>query len=131
MILALLLQAAVPVPGPLPRQSLPAKGCAAYLWSAGDRRFVAMASAEPATLRIVVDGKVVDIARASETGTGDYGFAASTAYAGGDLTATLDLTIARRADLSAGAAVPSGALTIARAGQDSVVVPVAGLIGCV
>ena len=130
MIAALLLQIAAPSIGPLPRQALPAKGCAAYLWSAADRSFVAMASAEPASLRISLDGKVIDIARAGEDGAGDYGFAATTRYVAADLSATLAMQIARRADLNAGAAVPTGTLTIARVGQDSVVVPVAGLIGC-
>ena len=130
MILALLLQAAVPSLGALPKQALPAKACAAYLWSVADRRFVAMASAEPAGLRVMLDGAVVDAVRANESGTGDYGFAASTAYLVGDVSATLDMTVTRRADVSAGALVPSGTLTIGRAGQDSLVVPVAGMIGC-
>ena len=128
MLLALVLQAATP--GVLPKQDLPTTGCAAYLWSVADRSLVAMASADPATLRVMIDGKVVDVARASESGTADYGFAGVTGYAAGGLGATLDITIARRTDLAAGAAVPAGTLTIARAGQDSVVVPVAGLIGC-
>jgi hypothetical protein len=126
MILALLLQAAAL--DPLPRQALPAKGCAAYLWSVADRRFVAVA--DPARLRVSIGGKVIDIAKASESGAGDYGFAGTTGYAGGDVTVTLDMTVARRANLAAGASVPGGTLTIARSGQDSVVVPVAGLIGC-
>lgn len=130
MILALLLQATVPSLGALPQQSLPGKGCAAYLWSVADRRFVAMASAEPAFLRILLDGTTVDLPRASASGAGDYGLAGNAGYAAGEVSVTLDMTVARRADLSAGAAVPSGTLTIARSGQDSLVVPVAGLIGC-
>ena len=129
LLIALLLQVA-PVLGSLPRQALPAKGCAAYLWNATSRDFIAAVNAEPASLRVTLDGKVVDIARASQEGTGDYGFAAVTRYAVGDLSATLDMQIARRGDLQSGAAVPTGTLTIARTGQDSVVVPVAGLIGC-
>jgi hypothetical protein len=132
MILALILQAAVPAgPGTLPVQALPAKGCAAYLWSVADRRLVAMAGADPAQLRLVIDGKAIDVARSGERGTGDYGFAGTTDYARAEVSATLDMTVARRADITAGAAVPSGVLTIVRPGQDSVVVPVAGLIGCV
>ncbi|WP_374942704.1 hypothetical protein [Sphingomonas sp.] len=132
MIVALLLQAAavLPSPGVLPQQDLPSKGCAAYLWSVADRSLVAMASADAATLRVSIDGAVVDIARARESGVGDYGFAGVTDYAGRGLTATLDMTIARKTDLAGGAAVPAGTLTLARTGQDSVVVPVAGLIGC-
>ena len=126
MILALLLQLATL--DALPKQALPAKGCAAYLWSVADRRFVAVA--DPARLRVSIGGKVVDVAKASESGAGDYGFAATTGYSGADMSVTLDMTVSRRADLAAGASVPGGTLTIARAGQDSLVVPVAGLIGC-
>ena len=130
MILALLLQAAVPSLGALPPQSLPGKGCAAYLWSVADRRFVAMASADPAFLRVQLDGAALDMPRAGESGAGDYGFASRTDYVAGDVTATLDMTVARRPDLAAGAAVPGGTLTVAHAGRDSLVVPLAGLIGC-
>lgn len=130
IVLALLLQAASPTLDALPRQALPTKGCAAYLWSVADRRFVAMASAAPAGLRVSIGGAVLDLARASESGAGDFGFAGVSAYAAGDLGLTLDMTIERRPDLAGGATVPSGTLTVARAGQDSVVMPVAGLIGC-
>ncbi|HEX8486841.1 hypothetical protein [Sphingomonas sp.] len=136
MLLALLLQSVAlsppgPIPGVLPKQALPSKGCAAYLWSVADRSLVAMASADPGQLRMTIDGRIVDVGQAAARGAGDYGFAAVTDYAGGDLSATLDMTVARRPDLAAGAAVPSGTLTIARAGHDVVVVPVAGVIGCV
>lgn len=130
MIAALLLQAAAPMLGTLPRQTLPASGCAAYLWSVADRRLVAVAETEPASLRLVLDGRQVDLARSGGAGQGDYGFAASGSYAAGEVAATLEMTVARRADLTAGAAVPAGTLTVARAGGDSLVVPVAGLIGC-
>ena len=79
----------VPIPGTLPKQALPAKGCAVYLWSAEDRRLVAMAGADPATLRLVLDGKVVDIARAEQAGGAGFGFGDSTTYRRDDITATL------------------------------------------
>lgn len=67
-MLAVLMQAATPavttlMPGKLPQQALPARGCAAYLWSLQDRSLVTMATADPATLRLVIDGKVVDCPR--------------------------------------------------------------------
>ncbi|WP_287978157.1 hypothetical protein [Sphingomonas sp.] len=133
LLLPIALQAVTPAPpmlGPIGRQALPAKGCAAYLWSIADRQLVAMASATPATLRIAPEGKVADLAKVGEAGVGDLGFAASTSYRAGDMTATLDLTIVRQQALTDGARVGSATLRIDRPGQDSVILPLAGLVGC-
>jgi hypothetical protein len=117
--------------GVLAPQSLPAAGCAAYLFTGGgERRFVAMAGAEPGTLRLVLDGATVDVARTAQSGPGGYGFAATTEYRGGAVTATLELTTAARSDLTAGAAIPLATLRIDRAGKDGLVVPLVGMIGC-
>jgi hypothetical protein len=130
MIAILLALQAAPSLGALPKQALPARGCAAYLWSRGDRRFVAVAGAEPASLRVALDGKVTDAARESQTGAAGYGMTERTTYRAGDATLTLEMTVSARADLTDGAAVPEATLTVARAGSDSVVYPIAGLIGC-
>lgn len=118
--------------GPIGKQALPAKGCAAYLWSAGtENALVAMAVAEPAQLRLAIDGKIADYARTAQSGGGGgYGFSAIGEYRGGDVTATLDMAVVPRAGLSNGAAVPEGTLRVDRPGKDSIVLPVAGLIGC-
>lgn len=113
------------------RQDLPAKGCSAYLWSLGtERALVAMAVADPAQLRLAIDGTPKDYARSLQSGEGGFGFAGVTTYRGGDVTATLDLTVATRADLTKGASIPQATLRIERPGRDVVVVPVGGLIGC-
>ena len=117
--------------GALPRQELPAHGCAAYLWSAGgSRQLVAMAGADPAQLRLSLGGTVTDLARTAQSGGGTLGLSADTDYAGGDVTATLEMQIVTREALTAGAQVPEGTLRIDRPGQDTIVLPVAGLIGC-
>lgn len=121
---------ATPMPGKLPQQALPARGCAAYLWSLQDRSLVAMATADPATLRLVVDGRVVDFPRETSTGAGGFGLATHGVYRQGGMTATLDLTFATRTDLTDGGGVPEATLTLARAGADELVLPVAGMIGC-
>jgi hypothetical protein len=139
ILFTLALQAAAPptmidgVPlGAIGTQALPARGCAAYMWNvAGTRQLVAMAGADPAQLRIAVDGKVKDYARTSQSGAGGFGFAAVTEYRGGDVTATLDMTITTRGDLAQGATVMPASLRIERPGHDTVVLPVGGLIGCV
>ena len=120
--------AAPPVLGTLPRQQLPERGCAAYLWTVQDQRLVAMA--EPARLRILVDGAVRDLPAAEGSGAGTLGFAESTRFAGGGWTATLSMTIAQRETLQDGAIVSDATLRIGRDGQDEIAVPVGGLVGC-
>jgi hypothetical protein len=139
MLFALLLQVAAPstlidgLPvGGIGKQALPARGCAAYLWNvAGTRQLVAMAGADPAQLRIAIDGATKDYARTSQSGAGGFGFAAITEYRGGDVTATLDMTITTRGDIAQGATVIPASLRIDRPGHDTIVLPVGGLIGCV
>lgn len=131
--------APVPVPssidglpiGAIPKQELPAKGCAAYLWTmTPSHGLAAMAVADPATIRLNIDGTIRDFARTAQVGAGGYGFAQTATYQGGDVTAVLEMTIASRADLPGGASVPSATLRIDRTGKDSIVLPLGGLIGC-
>ena len=140
LLLAAVVQAAPLPPSPsvdglpigaIPRQDLPARGCAAYLWTAsGTRALVAMAQADPARLRLSIGGTIVDLERSGQVGAGGFGFAETNDYGGGSTSAKLTIKIETRQSISAGAVVPEGILQIDRAGQDSVVVPVAGLIGC-
>ncbi|WP_375383116.1 hypothetical protein [uncultured Sphingomonas sp.] len=144
MLLLLALQAAAPAMTPpatggidgsplsaIPRQQLPATGCAAFLWSVGTRHdLVAMASAEPARLRLSIDGKIVDLARADQAGAATFGFAGTSRYQATGVDVTLAMTVAADPNLTQGGTVPSATLTLVRPGQDSVVLPVAGLIGC-
>ncbi|WP_394647752.1 hypothetical protein [uncultured Sphingomonas sp.] len=117
--------------GALPQQALPARGCAAYLFSTGTTRtLAAVATADPATLRLVIDGKVIDVPRTGATGTAPLGLNAENVYRASDLVATVNMTIELRQNLTAGAAVPSATLRLDRAGRDTVVVPLAGLVGC-
>lgn len=126
--------AAMPTPaiGPIGPQRLPASGCAAFLWStAGDRPLVAMAVANPAHLRLAVDGAAaVDLPLAEGQGAGALGFSPDASYRGDGLLATLTMTVTPRADLGHGALVSAAVLTVTRPGGDSVALPVAGLVGC-
>ncbi len=145
LALMLALQAAAPAPpanpgsnpGPGPlgaigTQKLPAKGCAAYLWSMdAGRQLVAMATADPAQIRLAIDGKTSDYAMATQSPAIGFGFGGVTEYRGADVTATLDMAVAVRADISAGATVTAATLRIDRPGRDTVVMPVGGLVGCV
>jgi hypothetical protein len=117
--------------GQLPKQQLPVTGCAAYLWSNSvTQALVAMASADPAQIRLSLDGAIADYPRVAQHGVGALGFAGITTYQAGTVKVTLDMTIASEDDLAQGAAVPHGTLTLERTGQDTVVLPVGGLIGC-
>lgn len=119
-----------PILGAIGRQELPDKGCAAYLWSAVDRQLVAMATADPATIRIAIGGKTIDLARSAGDGTGNLGFPAAAEYRRDGLTARLTMEVVQQEGLTAGAKVPTGSLQVDRTGEDGIVVPVAGLIGC-
>ena len=117
--------------GAIPKQQLPATGCAAFLWNSAEKRtLVAMAVADPAAIRLSIDGAVADYPRVQQSGPGGYGFAGVTRYVLGDITATLDMSIATRTDMTQGAAVPDATLRIDRPGHDTIIMPVAGLIGC-
>lgn len=130
LALVMLVQEA-PALGAIGRQELPASGCAAYLWdNAPTRKLVAMATAEPARLRLHLDGRTVDVARAAHQGAAGFGFAGVTEYRGGDVTAVLDMAVETRRDLQGGGVVPAGTLRVERPGRDVLVAPVAGLIGC-
>lgn len=119
---------AAPVLGALPKQALPERGCAAYLWAVQDQRFVAMV--EPGRLRIMLDGKPTDLAAAEAGGGGTLGLASTTRYAGAGVTATLDMTITQRETLQDGAIVSDASIRLTRGNQDEIVVPVGGLVGC-
>lgn len=130
-MIAVMMMAQAALLGPIGQQALPARGCAVYLWSPVTRALVAMASADPGTLRIALDGAApADLARVDEASVEAFGFAAQTRYRRGDTAVTLDQTVNPRSDLTQGAMVPQATLTIDRAGHDSVVLPVAGIIGC-
>ena len=117
--------------GSIPKQDLPAKGCAAYLWTRGpSQALIAMAVADPATIRLTIDGKVRDLALNAQNGEGGYGFSHTTEYKGDDVTATLDMTVVADSSLAGGARIADASLRIDRTGKDSVVVPAGGLIGC-
>jgi len=117
--------------GSIPKQDLPAKGCAAFLWTRGpSQALVAMAVADPATIRLTIDGKVQDFTMTAQNGTGGFGFSQSTEYKGDGVTATLDMTVASETSLQGGARINDATLSIARPGRDTVVVPAGGLIGC-
>lgn len=118
--------------GGLAPQSLPAKGCAAYLFSTGrTRTLAAVVGAEAGSLRVSLNGRVTDLARASQSAIGSgYGFATEATYRAGDVAATLQMTIVERADLRQGAGVPGALLRIDRPGADTLILPLAGMIGC-
>jgi len=117
--------------GVLPKQQLPAKGCAAFLWSAnGTRTLIAMVTADPATLRVSLGGAMTDLPRIAQHGDAGFGFANSTEFGSGDVSATIDMTVTARGDIKDGASIPEGSLRLDRKGQDGLVLPVVGLIGC-
>ncbi|MFA5988529.1 MAG: hypothetical protein WC803_02850 [Sphingomonas sp.] len=121
--------------GAIPPQSLPKAGCAAFLWTTGpSAALVAMITADPGQIRFAPGGVMTDLARVAALqgaqAGGALGFAHSAEYAGGDMRLAIDMDIVLRDDVSDGAVVPAGVLRFERDGQDAVIVPVKGLIGC-
>ncbi|MEH3047086.1 hypothetical protein [Sphingomonas adhaesiva] len=119
--------------GALPQQALPTKGCAAYLFTTGETRVLAaMVTADPGSLRIALDGTIADYPRVDGASgrAATLGFTPDARFAAGDVSATLDMRVEQRATLGQGAAVPTATLRIDRTGRDTIVVPMAGLVGC-
>lgn len=117
--------------GTIPRQELPTGSCAAFLWSqTPGHGLIMMVSASPATVRFAPGGVVTDLVRVAQNGEAQFGLAATSEYAGGDLRVTVDMEIVKRGDLTDGAAVPTATVRFDQTGKDSVIVPVAGIIGC-
>ena len=115
----------------LPPQRLPAKGCAAFLWTrTPSMALVAMAATDPASLRLTIDGKVADLPISAQNGIGGLGYSQITEYKGGGATATLQITVKTDASAPKSGSISDATLRIDRKGQASVVIPVAGAIGC-
>jgi len=115
----------------LPPQHLPAKGCAAFLWTrTPSMALVAMATTDPASLRLTIDGKAVDLPISAQNGIGGLGYSQITEYKGSGATATLQATVKTDASAPKSGSIADATLRIDRTGQASVIIPVAGAIGC-
>ena len=121
--------------GTLPRQELTTGQCALFLWKAGNEaRLVLMARTQPAVARIMLGGRVMDLARtngpANGLDAGPDGLFSNATYGDGATTVTVEVVLERRPNLQAGAVVSSGSLRLDRANGESFVMPAAGLLAC-
>jgi len=91
---------------------------------------VAMATTDPASLRVTIGGKVTDLPISAQNGIGGLGFSQITEYRGKGATATLQIVVKTDASTPKSGSVSDATLRIDRAGRPSVVVPIAGAIGC-
>ena len=115
----------------LPPQRLPAKGCAAFLWTRTPSMApVAMAMTDPAMLRLSIDGKARDLPISAQNGIGGLGFSQVTEYKDAGVTATLQGTVRTDAGAPKSGSISDALLRIDRAGRDSFTIPVAGAISC-
>jgi hypothetical protein len=115
----------------LPPQQLPAKGCAAFLWTrTPSMALVAMATTDPASLRLTIDGKVADLPISAQNGIGGLGYSQVIEYRGKGTTATLQIVVKTDASTPKSGSISDATLRLDRAGRSSVVIPVAGAIGC-
>ena len=114
--------------GELPPQTLPAGQCALFLWDRASGKRMAMLGRNPAVLRLVIDGKSIDLPQTGAEGTAVLGFAPATSYRSASRQYDVRLTI--QPATAGGAVVPDGSLTITEADGSALVLPVAGLAGC-
>lgn len=124
-------QSALPL-AELPAQALPKGRCALFLWerTAGPPRRILMATAQPGLARIVWRGATVDLAQTGGSGDAVFGLTPRAGYAGSGVAIDLDLDFAGGSPLAGGLVVREGSLAFTPAGGDTVIVGVAGLIGC-
>ncbi len=132
---ALLLAQAAPELGVLPPQTLAKGQCAMFLWDRSSGERIAMVRGGGGTMLLQRKaGPAVLAAEAAAPANAEtppvLGFAPRARFADGEGSAAIDLVITANQG-GPGATVRDGVLTIT--GQDGValVVPVAGLIGCV
>lgn len=112
----------------LPPQEMANGSCAMFLWERSTRRRVLMATAQPATVKVIHNGKATLLAQASAENAPVLGFTPIARYAGEAFSIGLDLTI--DANEAGNAIVRDGTLTYTAADGAAVVAPVAGIIGC-
>lgn len=116
----------------LPAQALPKGRCALFLWerAAGPGRRILMATAQPGAARIAWRGGIVDLPQTAASGEAVFGIAPTASYRGTGLSIDLALDFAAGTPLAGGLVVREGSLSFTPAGGDTVIVGVAGLIGC-
>jgi hypothetical protein len=114
--------------GELPPQVLQPNSCAMFLWDRASEKRVVMAVANPAMVRVMRGGKLVDLAQTRADGAPVLGFAPRAAYGDKAFGIAIDLDIV--ATEAGGAVIRNGAVTVTEADGSAVVAPVAGLVGC-
>lgn len=124
-------------PGPigplaeLPPQTLAPGQCALFLWErAPSARRLAMLSAAPPFARVMTATGLRDLAQTGGAGEPRFGLTPEASYADGALSLSVDLRFEEAQGLVGGALARDGALSVATAGGETVVIPVAGILGC-
>lgn len=126
--LAMVAASALPL-DELPPQRLAKGSCAMVLWDRQSRRRIAMVTAAPPLLTVVSDARIVGLPGTPEDAAGAVmGFAPRTSFRSAGMTIRLDLQI--MASEGGGAVVRDGTLTLSPNIGDTIVAPVAGLVGC-
>jgi hypothetical protein len=128
-------QAAPPGPiGPLaelPPQTLAPGQCALFLWErAPSARRLAMLSAAPPFARVMTATGQRDLSQIAAAGEPRFGLTPEASYGDGALTLSVDLRFEEAQGLVGGALARDGALSVAIAGGETLVIPVAGILGC-
>ncbi|MBX3479206.1 MAG: hypothetical protein KF842_02320 [Caulobacter sp.] len=115
----------------LPPQELAAGQCALFLWArtSPPRRFL-MATQNPASARVSLDGRTLDLPLSAWDGEAVYGVHETQTFAGEGVTLTVRFTAEERKGLVGGLVVPSASVEYRDAAGWETVIPAAGMIAC-
>lgn len=112
----------------LPPQQLARGSCALFLWDRASGRRIAMLGNAPALLRVVIDGRSIDLPQDRAEGAAVMGFAANASYR--SAARRFDTRLVIEPATVGGAVVRDGSLTITADDGSAIVTPVAGIAGC-
>lgn len=115
----------------LPPQKLAPGQCALFLWARTTpaRRFL-MATQNPASARVSLDGRTLDVPLTAWDGEAFYGVHDTQTFTGDGITLTVRFTAEARKGLVGGLVVPSASVEYRDAAGWETVIPAAGMIAC-
>lgn len=136
-LLAASLVAAAPPASPqsplplaeLPPQVLAVNECALVLWERGTGKRIAMLTLRPEAIRIVSDGRVLNLPKISADGEPVVGFPARMQFSDGRVSIMTSMAIVAN-DVAGSAIVRDGIISVTGRDGVEVVSSVAGIAGC-
>lgn len=115
----------------LPPQELAPGQCALFLWARTTpaRRFL-MATQNPASARVSLDGRTLDVPLTAWDGEAVYGLHEIQTFSGDGITLTVRFSAEERKGLVGGLVAPNATVEYRDAAGWETVIPAAGMIAC-